>query len=278
LKRFGVFAILFSLAVSLFPGVTYAGGNAAAICVRYVIVDQYGSYETYKYDPSYSYADDYNDDGIIQGDGLTQTVTGPDGTGNTLIENYWTPDYHYNIKPTAGTYTLTDIVYPDGYELDKAATAIYPLSRTITAQDVKDYKKWVSDALDAGTQEYTIFVPIKKTGTTSALYKKPAKETIKAEKTTINNKTVTALRFNGGNWITAGTDISLQYEIQYSTKKTGTYKKLCSNTDSDYLSLSECKKVKNKKTYYFKVRAVKKIGKKTINGSWSTAKKVTVRK
>ena len=64
------------------------------------------------------------------------------------------------------------------------------------------------------------------------------------------------------------------YELQYATSKKfrSSKKKKTPNTK---ISI---KKLKKGKTYYFRVRAYKKQGKKTIYGKWSNVKKIKIRK
>lgn len=64
------------------------------------------------------------------------------------------------------------------------------------------------------------------------------------------------------------------YELQYATnKKFRSIKK--KKTPNTKISI---KKLKKGKTYYFRVRAYKKQGKKTIYGKWSNVKKIKIRK
>ncbi|MGN0467585.1 MAG: fibronectin type III domain-containing protein, partial [Acutalibacteraceae bacterium] len=63
------------------------------------------------------------------------------------------------------------------------------------------------------------------------------------------------------------------YEIFIATSKTGKYKKLASTKSTSYTA----KNLTKDKTYYFKVRAYKTIGKTNIYGSYSSAKSVKVK-
>ncbi|MDO5154526.1 MAG: lectin like domain-containing protein [Eubacteriales bacterium] len=62
------------------------------------------------------------------------------------------------------------------------------------------------------------------------------------------------------------------YEVCYATKKDGTYERLAVVKNG---KTTMAKKL-NSGAYYVKMRAYKKIGKKTLYGSFTTAKKVTV--
>ncbi len=64
------------------------------------------------------------------------------------------------------------------------------------------------------------------------------------------------------------------YQVYYSTKKNGTYKKLTS-LKADKVKYS--KKLTKGKKYYFKVRAYKKAGGKTVYGSFSSVKSVKIK-
>ncbi|EDS73584.1 M6 family metalloprotease domain protein [Anaerofustis stercorihominis DSM 17244] len=63
------------------------------------------------------------------------------------------------------------------------------------------------------------------------------------------------------------------YKIYRSTKKSKGYKLIKTTKSRSYTN----KKLKSKKTYYYKVRAYKKVGKKTVYSSYSSIKKVKVR-
>lgn len=64
------------------------------------------------------------------------------------------------------------------------------------------------------------------------------------------------------------------YQVYYATKKNGKYKKLTS-TKANKVKYS--KKLTKGKKYYFKVRAFKKVGSKTVYGSFSSAKSVKIK-
>ncbi len=59
----------------------------------------------------------------------------------------------------------------------------------------------------------------------------------------------------------------VKYQIQYSTKKKSGYKNVKTNTTSLKVTKS---KLKSKKTYYFRVRAYKKVGSTTYYSGWVT--------
>ena len=65
------------------------------------------------------------------------------------------------------------------------------------------------------------------------------------------------------------------YQIYYSTKKDGDYKKLASYK-ANTVKASKTG-LKSKKTYYFKVRAYKKTDSGTVYSSWSSVKKIVIK-
>lgn len=65
------------------------------------------------------------------------------------------------------------------------------------------------------------------------------------------------------------------YQLYYSTSKNGTYKRY--NTYEVDTKSRTIKKLTSGTTYYFKVRAIKKVGNKTICGGFSEIKKVKVK-
>lgn len=67
------------------------------------------------------------------------------------------------------------------------------------------------------------------------------------------------------------------YQIVRSTKQNGTYKSIYKSKNANTLSYSN-KGLKKGSKYYYKVRAYKKVGTKTVYGSYSTAVSVKVTK
>ena len=65
------------------------------------------------------------------------------------------------------------------------------------------------------------------------------------------------------------------YQVYYSTKKDGSYKKV-SSYKTDILTASKSK-LTSKKNYYFKVRAYKKTDSGTVYSSWSDVKSVKIK-
>lgn len=67
------------------------------------------------------------------------------------------------------------------------------------------------------------------------------------------------------------------YEIYMSTKKSKGYKKIAMVKKASVHTFTRAK-LKKKKTYYFKVRAYKKMSGKTVKGNFSSVKKVKIKK
>ncbi len=66
------------------------------------------------------------------------------------------------------------------------------------------------------------------------------------------------------------------YEVYYSTKKNGSYKKAGTITKAKTVTYTQ-KKLKSGKTYYYKVRAYRTVNGKKVYGSYSTVKSVKVK-
>ena len=66
------------------------------------------------------------------------------------------------------------------------------------------------------------------------------------------------------------------YQVQYSTNK-NFKKSVKTKKVKDNSTISTIIGLKKKKTYYFRVRSYKKVGKKTFYGSFSNVKKVKVK-
>lgn len=67
------------------------------------------------------------------------------------------------------------------------------------------------------------------------------------------------------------------YKLYRSTKKNGSYKLVKTVKGSKTVKYTN-KKLKKGKTYFYKVRAYKTVGKKKVYGSYSSYKSVKVRK
>lgn len=94
-------------------------------------------------------------------------------------------------------------------------------------------------------------------------YIKPAKEQITYMKSNARRKVTIKYKKMAG--VTG-------YQIYYSTRKNGTYKRY-----STVKGTSQSMKLTSKRTYYVKVRAYRKIGSKTLYGAFSNVKAVRVR-
>lgn len=238
----------------------HAGGTAAAICVGYYVID-----DSYGGGVQYEAAED---------EVLSQMIIGPE-SGET--SRYYSNDcYHLYIKPTAGVYEVSEIVFPAGYELDDAVVAKYPLSVEVTEEDVKEYNEWAQSGDSAGCKEFKIEIPIKKIGQDSLVYAVPS-----TKMKVIQESYGTVLSFDTTNTIDPVLG-KTTYKILYSTKKAGKYKTLCKNYEkSDFFigdGNKDSAKLKDGKTYYIKVQPVKQVGAKKIEGKMTSATKVKVKR
>lgn len=68
------------------------------------------------------------------------------------------------------------------------------------------------------------------------------------------------------------------YQIMYATNKKFTKKKKTVKIKKASVTKKTIKKLTKKKTYYFRVRAYKKVNKKTDYGVWNSVKKVKIKK
>lgn len=102
-----------------------------------------------------------------------------------------------------------------------------------------------------------------------ALIKKntPAKTTLKAPKKSGKNK----VRLTWKKVKTA-----TGYEVYQSTKKNTGYKKVKTIKKNKVVTYNT-KKLKKKKTYYFKIRTYRKVGGKTYYGAFSSVKKIKIK-
>ena len=94
---------------------------------------------------------------------------------------------------------------------------------------------------------------------------KPAKPTIKSLTASSGKATLTWNNISG----------EIGYQIYYSTSKNGTYKKL-TNLSADATKFTTSKLTAGK-TYYFKVRAYKKVDGNTVYGDFSAVKSVKIK-
>lgn len=67
------------------------------------------------------------------------------------------------------------------------------------------------------------------------------------------------------------------YQVYAATKKDGKYTKVATVKTATKFKNIEVKNLKSKKTYYFKVRAYKKVGDKTYYGAYSNIKSVKIK-
>ena len=109
------------------------------------------------------------------------------------------------------------------------------------------------------TNEYAIV------STTVSTYTKPSTPTLTLSSTSKGKATL--------KWSNVSRESG--YQVYYSTSKNGTYTK-AGVYKADTVSGSKSN-LTSGKTYYFKVRAYKKVGSTTIYGGWSTVKSVKIK-
>ena len=120
-----------------------------------------------------------------------------------------------------------------------------------------DYTLTYSNNTKIGTALVRVCLIGNQAGSKTLKYKIiPQKPTVTL-KTAKNKVTVSYKKVSG----------SVKYQIQYSAKKTSGFKNVKTNTTS--LKVTKTK-LKSKKTYYFRVRAYKKVGKTTYCSGWVT--------
>ena len=255
-KLLGSIAMIFVL-LAVVPTQARAGGWGAEIRVIYGELDEAGNFRQMNQDNR----------------NLVDTIREPSGkTGRTSKgmcgswdSRYMVPCYEVGFEeqaPQLGTYALTDIQYPAGYELDDAMGDKYPLSYTVTQAVIDKYME--SYYTEAGHDDYDIYVPVKKIGTQSSALSKP----IKAE--------LAAWDDNGGIRVTNNAN-GCPVEYQYSSKKNSGYKTLAVSSDS-YVNFRAYSAVTHGESYYFRARYVKNAGGQEIAGAFSDPVKVKVSK
>lgn len=128
----------------------------------------------------------------------------------------------------------------------------------------KDYTISYANNIRPGRAKAVIRGTGNYTGTkTVYFYIKPAKARMISARSTAKGKVTLKYRKMTG---VSG------YQIYYSTRKNGGYKRAKTTSRTTYTLRKTSKKV-----YYFKVRAYKKVGKTTLYGSFSTPKRVRIR-
>ncbi|MGN1417911.1 MAG: leucine-rich repeat protein [Acutalibacteraceae bacterium] len=203
---------------------------------------------------------------------VTVTLTGSKYSGSKTLSFTIGP-----VKPTsfkasqsADSITLSwnKVSGASGYVVYKYSDSTKKYSKVAT---VKTNKATIKK-LKAGTT-YKFAVKAYKTsgssnyyGDTSSLFTtttKPAAPSVKVTSTAKGKAYISFKKVTGAT----------KYEFYYSTSKTGTYKKL-STTSTAYYTAS---KLTSGKTYYFKVRAYKTLGKTNYYSAYSAVKSVKVK-
>lgn len=241
---------------------TQAAEVEAQITVYYIVFDNTGNSDTISYE-------NY--------EGITNTLILPDGTEAVMETDtskkdsaigYFLAEGNDVSKLQTGTYTLKDIQYPAGYELDTDALeelSNYTLSITITSDDVEGYLSYLDWLEELGSKknkkeyyDFGICIPVKKIGGPSLLMQTPPK----AEISLISDTTLSVTE-----------DYTAQF--WYAAKKNGKYRLLEKSSSCSFVDHDE---LKDGKTYYFRARYVKFIRNENVYGEYSDSLKVKVRK
>ncbi len=164
------------------------------------------------------------------------------------------------------TKTSTTIYYPKTIKLS-ATTYKYDgkvKEPTVTVKDSKgktiassNYTVKYSNNKDIGTAKAIITFKGNYSGTKNLTFKIIPKNPTVTVKSAKKKATISYKKISGG----------VKYQIQYSAKKSSGFKNVKPNTTALKVTKSGLKKGK---TYYFRVRAYKKVGKTTYYSGWVT--------
>lgn len=261
LQRTGLLLAVFLSGLVLVPGRAGAEEICAQICVDYITHQNNGEMGSEPIP-------------VEDHEGIVNHLVLPDGevvTMETDVSQEYSP-VRYVLAvgadipvSMAGVYKLEDIQYPKGYEYDWEAMEeeymkeAYPLSVTITEEEVESYLKSVKQSWGYDST-FTIRVPVKKIGEPSPLMQPPEKPEL-----FVGYKN-TGLSIKNGTY---------DNEFWYAEKKNGTFRLLDQN---NFLDFSDYEQLKDGKVYYFKVRSAKKIRGEIVYGEYSEIKKMKIRK
>ncbi len=170
---------------------------------------------------------------------------------------------------TAITLQWSKVTGATGYAVYKynSSTKKYEKVKSVTGTSLKITK------LKAGTTYKFKVRAYKKddgtiTGSFSSVFStatKPSTPTLKLTSTAKGKVNATWTNVSGESG----------YQLYYSTSKSGTYKKVSSYSAN--VKKGSKSSLTSGKTYYFKVRAYKKVDGKTIYGAWSSVKSIKVK-
>ncbi len=174
------------------------------------------------------------------------------------------------IVPTCSrckaTKTATTVYYPKTIKL--SATS-YTYDGKVKKPTVKvtgsngkaivssNYTVKYSNNKDIGTAKVIITFKGNYSGTKNLTFKINPKNPTVTVKSAKKKATISYKKISGG----------VKYQIQYSTKKSSGFKNVKTNTTALKVTKSG---LKSKKTYYFRVRVYKKVGKTTYYSGWVT--------
>ncbi len=128
----------------------------------------------------------------------------------------------------------------------------------VALKNGKDYTVTLPKARTAiGTYKVTVKLKGNYSGSKTLTFKIIPKNPTVTVKSAKKKATISYKKVSGG----------VKYEIQYSTKKSSGFKNVKTNTTALKITKSG---LKSKKTYYFRVRAYKKVGSTTYYSGWVT--------
>ncbi len=210
-----------------------------------------------------------SDDAIYNYEGNKLKITSKAGMSNTTVSACRDGDYigEENISITANEIEIE----PDNNEADKV---------NIVASNKDGDSEVTSLIMKQRQEEYEepVLTPTKNPSQTPTKTSKP-KSVAKPIKVTAPDKVkkLTAKNKKKKSVTLSWKKVSRAkgYQLQYALNKKFTKKKKSKLTKKRKFTV---KKLKKKKTYYFRVRAYKLNGKKKVYGKWSGVKKVKIKK
>lgn len=169
---------------------------------------------------------------------------------------------------TAVTLQWSPVTGADGYQvyLYNAGTKKYEVSKTVTGTSCK-----LTNLNPGTTCKFRIRAFKKGAATVYGAY---SSEFVTATRPQTPSLRVTSA--SKGTASLAWTNVTGEsgYQVYYATSKNGEYKKL---TETKANTVNYSKKLPSGKTYYFKVRAYKKVGSQTLYGSFSAVKSIKIK-
>ena len=217
-------------------------------------------------------------------EGISGTLLLPNGEEAAIEDGLYIVADREVPEDAVGKYTLKEIEYPEGYELDTVLLEDEEhwnsnwgkLSLELTEEDREDWNEYLtwSEEQQWGDYRRSVLVPVKKTGELSPLEKPlPKPETEVSDENLFfqvssSDKSFQERSVNGEDFHT---------EFEYKKKKDGKWKSLEENSDN-MLRFQEQDKLQDGKSYYFRARFQKTFQGKTIYSEYCDPIKIKVRK